>query len=262
MDKGQVMNAIIYVTSKSMLALNNLGSREIVTQNDDDNAVDYVYISNLEEDAVRALFNRYNYEFAVLNEKARKEILKYGNLDNMALLFETLEENNIRINDYVNCSGKLKTLLCYSDKKTLEEIIGYIKHDLEVTGSSLSVNDCFESYFNVPNVFVRKTKFKVKENGVPNGGPYDPRAYVSGAYQNYVNNRKLLESMGIQDINYAMKNVVVSFQLLMLVMLKENRLLIYIRYQLMFIVQNLVVLRQHIQWRQWIPLLNLVILII
>lgn len=196
----EVMDIIIEISVKSLknMQLND----ETIEQQHLQEDIGFVEESNLNEEKVIELLKRYKYDFNLFSSSSKQKILKYGNLDNIESILNLLSKYNIFVNDYVGKSPRLAEILCFSNTDIISVILNDLIDDMKANNkfSDEQLNNVFLKCLNISNIFVKKKLFR-KDNRDGNSSEY--KTVVSGAYNNYIQNRELLIKLGVKDISKA-----------------------------------------------------------
>ena len=161
--------------------------------------------TNLNEEQLKDLLNKYSIDFNLLNKKSKEKLLAYGNLEKISNILKVLRsEIGISPTKIYELSEKFATILVSSTEEIVSKIISNYK---EVGGTDTDL--FYESYIRLSGIFVKgNIKYQRKNNSTKTTSSKkttstknDNSEYTHGSYESYENNRKLLLDNGINDIN-------------------------------------------------------------
>lgn len=203
LDIKDVINAIIFVSTKSLKNIGVFLSQEQVINNEYEE-IQVIEESNLDLESVINLFKDYNYDFTMFSKRAQDKIIKYGNINVIKEILSLLQDFKIYISNYSSKSDKIANVLCFSNANIVKKVIGFIIEDMKKNGltSDSLLNEYFDNYLKQETIFVKK-RICSKKPG--NGGDSIGSSIINGAFDNYLKNREFFLNLGVVDINVAMK---------------------------------------------------------
>lgn len=194
---------------------NSINFKQKLEDEDDEEVIEEVEITDLEFDEVKKIFDKYGYNFLDFSDKKisaliidhkstspREYILKLGNYDNIDAILKLLSDNNIEL-DIEKQANQLSVIFTLSGAEIVKTIINNIKEDI-INDSNYSFDEIFKSFIKRPTMFVhgkktcgsRKPSIKDSEKSSSS----DERT-ISGIYDNYIQNRKLFIELGVDIIS-------------------------------------------------------------
>lgn len=146
---------------------------------------------NLTPEQLIELFNKYEYKYDKVPKGFKQRLLIKGDLDNIEEVFVALHSHNITFEE------KNKIHLCLilkSDKDIIEKIW---------TLSQKYSFDFNEMLKKIPGIFLHKNFDHIRINY--NQSEFEPTAEISGAFEDFKENIKLIKKLGY-DITETLKN--------------------------------------------------------
>ena len=191
------MTIIQDISLKSLELINN------IKVNKDDEEVILLEETNLSESDVFDLFDKYNYNFDDFKNKDKVQLLKYGNLSTINDILRVFSDNGVSL--YIKgYSSKLVQILLHSNGDIVSSIMSNLKDDctcnkyIDNEGNSynVSLTELLNKYLNFPSLFIngKRAYYNSRSGGkkkTVDGLYSDDKKYVTGAYDNYIKNRKL-----------------------------------------------------------------------
>ena len=201
------MTIIQDLSLKSLELINN------IKENKGDEEVILLEETNLSESDVFDLFDKYNYNFDDFKDKDKVQLLKYGNLSTINDILKVFSDNEVSL--YIKgFSSKLVQILLHSNGDIVSSIMSNLKDDctenkyIDNEGNSynVSLTELLNKYLNFPSLFIsgKRAYYNSRSGGkekTVDGLYSDDKKYVTGAYDNYIKNRKLFISRGIDPTN-------------------------------------------------------------
>ena len=192
-DSKEVIELVNYLCSSS---IKNVSKENVRLDND----TLVVEVSDISEESLQVILEEYGYDFNKFSNDNKLVLKTYGNIDNIRDILNIMKEEGIKIDlDIPDMVMKFTMVLVHSNKDIVRVIINNIKED-RIGSEDLSVNEIFNKYLCYPSLFIkRKRIYERKEEiskNITNTG-------VSGAFDNYIENREYLASLGV-DIEKAM----------------------------------------------------------
>ena len=171
------------ISLKSLELINN------IKVNKEDEEVTLLEETNLSESDVFDLFDKYNYNFDDFKDKDKVQLLRYGNLSTINDILKVFSDNDVSL--YIKgFSSKLVQILLHSNGNIVSSIMSNLK------------DDCTENKYIVNSG--KRAYYKSRSGGkkkIVDDLSLDDKRYVTGAYDNYIKNRKLFISRGIDPTN-------------------------------------------------------------
>ena len=207
----EINNILVQLCNKSIA---NIGKNKIETEEE----LEIVIETNIDEEALKELLSKYNYNIDLFKKEDIELLCRYGNLENITKILNLLKDNNIFIatKEY---GTQFCQILIHSNEKILSDIINNIKVDFaKTTPYNITLNELFNQHLKLPSLFVEKTRAYKKRpprkiNEPPeietHGPKKTPTDYITGSYSNYIANRELFISLGadISKILYETGNI-------------------------------------------------------
>ena len=203
---------------KQMAIIQNLSLKSLelinnIKVNEEDEEVTLLEETNLSESDVFDLFDKYNYNFDDFKDKDKVQLLRYGNLSTINDILKVFSDNDVSL--YIKgFSSKLVQILLHSNGNIVSSIMSNLKDDctenkyIDNEGNSynVSLTELLNKYLNFPSLFIsgKRAYYKSRSGGkkkIVDDLSLDDKRYVTGAYDNYIKNRKLFISRGIDPTN-------------------------------------------------------------
>ena len=195
------------------ISLKSLELINSIKVNKEDEEVTLLEETNLSESDVFDLFDKYNYNFDDFKDKDKVQLLKYGNLSTINDILKVFSDNEVSL--YIKgFSSKLVQILLHSNGNIVSSIMSNLKDDctenkyIDNEGNSynVSLTELLNKYLNFPSLFIngKRAYYKSRSGGkkkIVDDLSLDDKRYVTGAYDNYIKNRKLFISRGINPTN-------------------------------------------------------------
>lgn len=175
---SNLTNASAYITALTIASV-----KAIQNSNIQEEEIEEIEETNLNEEDVINVFKEFHYDFATLPEKTRTPILKYGNLENIKNIFAILKEFGIKLDISKKLYREtLANLLVYSYADIIEYTFNRIKEDYDkVIDNGEKIDPIIDIYIEtltLTDLFVKGNKSlrtKKKETRVvPPPGPRPP----------------------------------------------------------------------------------------
>lgn len=181
-SEEEIVEYIIYIASKFMSNLQKYNFEE----------KDFVQEKISLEDIVD-LFNSYDYDFNVFNNKQKEMILSKGNLNNIRGILEVLKNENINLNDPFNSktiltarTNQLCEIFVYSTPELVINVIELAKNKIKLyDGKKID----FAFLLDRAGIFIVKKRNFKKEGKEPIDFPKDT---VCGCHEDFINNVNLI----------------------------------------------------------------------
>lgn len=186
-DKYNILNELIKRNYNSKIV-----EKDEISINEEDELPDEKIIRNNNEEDIKALLAKYNYDYDKLDKQNKEYLLKYFDIKKAENILQLLASNYV----HFNIKGIIhKTMFCKILVNSSEEIIKNVKETCEKYDIDFAKYVNVELRILVPNK-PRKTKYTVLNNENNNNG------VLTGGYGNYEKNISFLESEG-----YNVKNI-------------------------------------------------------
>lgn len=175
LDEDTKRRILIGILKYNQAIYNNIISTKEITLN----------IKRLNVEDVRELFSNNGYNFDELGEKLRENILDYGNLENMAAVFDCLKANHFPKFDMKKMGRKLVAILINSSPEIINKIVEFSRTKGIFPKDLLSI---------VP-VLIEQTSGR-KRKKIAHGPGGDGSPIIPGKSDDYVQNLQFLELLG------------------------------------------------------------------
>lgn len=183
-DKYNIINEII----KRNYKFNSNRVEQNIEEIDEalsDNLPEELVYRNNNEDDIKALLGRYNYDFDKLSNDNKEYLLKHLDINKADNILKLLNENGV----HIKTRGQREVFLCKIIVNSSEEIIKTFKATCDKYGIS------FIDYIDEqPRILVPNRPRKLKKKLIGQGT--DNKASTSGAFGNYKINIEFLEREG------------------------------------------------------------------
>ena len=201
------------ITIIQNLSLKSLELINNIKVNKEDEQFTLLEETNLSESDVFDLFDKYNYNFDDFKDKDKVQLLRYGDLSTINDILRVFSDNEVSL--YIKgYSSKLVQILLHSNGDIVSSIMSNLKDDctenkyIDNEGNSynVSLTELLNKYLNFPSLFINgKRAYYTSKSGskknLKDDLYSDDKRYVTGAYDNYIKNRKLFISRGIDPTN-------------------------------------------------------------
>lgn len=175
------IDLLIYVANTSIKFLDmdvlNIG---IVNEEESEE----LEITNLEEEDLINLFNKYGYNFDLFKDTAKTKLKKYGKLNNIEDILIEFKNQGIKINKLiVTKSLSIAEIFVYSNATLIKEILD-ISKEKGIT---------FDQLIKIPSCFISKKRNVVRLGHASGPGPNGDTPI--GSQEDFVKNFKLIEEI-------------------------------------------------------------------
>ena len=143
-------------------------------------------IDKLNINEVIELFNLFGYDFMILDEGLRNDILSYADLSNMEDIFNCLNDLSFPMFNLKTSGKKLVTILINCDKEIFTEIVKYSEQKGITPKDLVSL---------IP-ALIKQTK--ATREGKGPGGDRESSPIIGGRSEDYKKNIKFLEDIGFR----------------------------------------------------------------
>ena len=144
-------------------------------------------LDKLDINEVIDLFKSFGYDFMVLSDKDRENILYYADLSNMEDIFTCLRDYNFPMFNLKTSGKKLALILINCDKDTFKDIVDYSKTKGILPSDLVGL---------IP-ALIKQTNY-TSNNGKGPGGDRGDSPIIGGKSDDYKKNIKFLEKLGFR----------------------------------------------------------------
>lgn len=184
---NEKIDLLIYISNISIKSFNLLDTLNVFVDGEEKLENNDIEITNLSEESLIDLFNKYEYNFLALNRTSIAKIKKYGNLENIESMLSVLKTQNIDLNkEMTNKSGAIAEILIYSSADILEKIL--------LLAYKKGLN--FHQLIKIPSCFISKRRNFIRLG--LNGKTTNQNDNLVGSYEDFEKNIQYLESIFIK----------------------------------------------------------------
>jgi len=196
---NELYSLYVYI-GRYMLSEHNLVNVKNIPDDDEVSEIVMENENEIDDQTLIDLFNKYGYKYNLANAEKKTLIKKFGNIEKITNIFDTLKKYIID-DDYIN---NLIIILVYSSVEIINNIFKNIENDQteNITGDML-----FSSYMANPNLFISGRKVDRQKSG---DGKFNDIEGEAGLYNNYLANRKFFIEQGF-DITKSLKSCISVF---------------------------------------------------
>lgn len=181
------INIIIDLNTKNLTILENYDSdlleQDKVIEEDD------LQITNLSEERVREIFNKYKIDWNSIEPIFKEKLLKYGTVEKIEDILACLKDNNLQ--HIFELHEVLTKVLLFSNVSDINKVV-----------RTLEENGIWHLAKEQPTIFFPSVKEKYKGVSSTRRGPSGKgKSVISGSLTNFMKNVELLEELDI-SIDY------------------------------------------------------------